>query len=184
MITLLLLVRASYMYGCCSSRTSRSWGIAQSTQRHRRGCNNIPSFIQRTAPIARSLCEGWTPHDLHILVTAPFCCDWKVRAASAPSFTLWQQATIKITPRDHSIIACSRHVYMGVVLRAHPVRGGITQSTQHHRRGCNSRRSAGCDWKQSVQSAKGRPCWTISAKKTSFSGKWTPIGVEKLYVHC
>jgi len=24
---------------------------------------------------------------------------------------------------DHSIIACSRHVYMGVVLRAHPVRG-------------------------------------------------------------
>jgi len=25
--------------------------------------------------------------------------------------------------RDHSIIALSRHVYMGVVLRAHPVRG-------------------------------------------------------------
>jgi len=25
--------------------------------------------------------------------------------------------------RDHSIIACSRHVHMGVVLRAHPVRG-------------------------------------------------------------
>jgi len=24
---------------------------------------------------------------------------------------------------DHSIIACSRHIYMGVVLRAHPVRG-------------------------------------------------------------
>ena len=61
---------------CCSSRTSRSWWITQSTQRYRRGCNNIPSFLQRTAPIARSLCEGWTPHDLHILVTAPFC--WRV----------------------------------------------------------------------------------------------------------
>ena len=35
-----------------------------------------PLFLQRTTPIARSLCEGWTPHDLHILVTAPFC--WRV----------------------------------------------------------------------------------------------------------
>ena len=25
--------------------------------------------------------------------------------------------------RDHVIIACSRHIYMGVILRAHPVRG-------------------------------------------------------------
>jgi len=40
------------------------------------------------------------------------------------SFTLWQQATIQITCHDHSIIACSCHVsYMGVILRAHPVRG-------------------------------------------------------------
>ena len=28
------------IYGCCSSRTSRSWWIAHSTQRQRRGCNN------------------------------------------------------------------------------------------------------------------------------------------------
>jgi len=28
-----------------------------------------------------------------------------------------------ISNRDHSIIACSRHVYMGVVLRTHPFRG-------------------------------------------------------------
>ena len=47
-----------------------------------------PSFLQWTAPIARSLCEGWTRHDLHILVTAPFCWDWKARAACAESFTL------------------------------------------------------------------------------------------------
>jgi len=37
-ITLLLLVRATYI--CfCSSRTSRSWWITQSMQHHRRGCN-------------------------------------------------------------------------------------------------------------------------------------------------
>jgi len=28
------------------------------------------------------------------------------------SFALWQQATIEITRRDHSIIACSRHIYV------------------------------------------------------------------------
>jgi len=87
---------------CCSSRTSRSWWITQSTQHHRRGCNNIPSFSQPTAQIARFLCEGWTPNDLHILVTAPFCCDRKSRAACAQSFTPWQQATIEFTCRDHS----------------------------------------------------------------------------------
>jgi len=43
----------------------------------------------------------------------------KARGASAPSFTLWQQARIEITRHDHSIIACSRRLYMAVVLRAH-----------------------------------------------------------------
>jgi len=43
--------------------------------------------------------------------------------ASAQNFTLWQQATIEITCHDHSIIASSRHIYMGVILHAHPVRG-------------------------------------------------------------
>jgi len=86
---------------CCSSGTSRSWWITHLTQHHRRGCN-IPSFLQRTASIARSLCEGWPWHDLHILVTAPFCCDRKSRAAYAQSFALWQQATIEFTCHDHS----------------------------------------------------------------------------------
>jgi len=49
-------------------------------------------------------------------------CDRKSRAACAQSFALWQQAKIEITWRDHSVIACSRHIY-GVVLRAHSVRG-------------------------------------------------------------
>jgi len=51
------------------------------------------------------------------------CCDRKSRAACAQSFAPWQQATTQITRRDHSIIACSRHVHNGVILHAHPVRG-------------------------------------------------------------
>ena len=54
-----------------------------------------------------------------------YCCDRKARAASAQSFTLWQQAKIAITCHDHSGIACSCHIYrkMVVILRAHLVRG-------------------------------------------------------------
>jgi len=50
---------APHIYGCYSSPTSHSWWIAHSTQRQRRGCNNIPSFSQRNAPIAHSFCEGF-----------------------------------------------------------------------------------------------------------------------------
>jgi len=39
---------------------------------------------------------------------------------------------MEITRRDHSIIACSRHKYIGVILRAHPVRG-----ESHIRRNAN-----------------------------------------------
>ena len=51
------------------------------------------------------------------------CCYRKSRAACAQSFAPWQQATIEITRRDHSIIACSCHIHNGVILHAHPVRG-------------------------------------------------------------
>ena len=75
------------LFVCCSSRTSRSWWIALSTQCRLRICNNILSCLQ------------WT---------APLCCDWKAQAASAQNFTLWQQAKIEITGRAHSISACLR----------------------------------------------------------------------------
>jgi len=42
----------------------------------------------------------------------------KARAACAQSFAPWQQATTEFTRRDHSIIACSRHVYI-LLLFAH-----------------------------------------------------------------
>ena len=83
--------------------------------------SNIPSFLQRTASFARSFCEGCTWHHFHILVKAPFCCDWKGRAASAQCFPLLYKTTMKIPRRDQFISACSRH--MGVVRHAHPIRG-------------------------------------------------------------
>ena len=53
----------------------------------------------------------------------------------------WQQAAMEITCHDQSIIACSRHVYLGVVLRAHPVRGESHNQHNAKRRGCNNIRS-------------------------------------------
>jgi len=72
----------------------------------------------------------------HYLNELCHCCGWKAWAASAQSFTLWQQATIEITRsllssplvstincslasqallevthQDHSVIACSGHIY-------------------------------------------------------------------------
>jgi len=97
---------APYIYGFYFSRTSRSWWVTHSTQRQLRGCNNVSSFLQRTAPIAHSFYEGCIWHDIDIImVTASFCCVRKVKAANAQSFTLWQQATTEIiTRRDHSLL--------------------------------------------------------------------------------
>jgi len=51
------------------------------------------------------------------------CCDRKCRAACAQSFAPWQQATIEIMLTMSLTIACSRCIYNGVILQAHPVRG-------------------------------------------------------------
>ena len=50
-----------------------------------------------------------------------FCSDRRARVPSE----LWkaEAATIEITRRNHSIVTCSRQIHMGVILRAHPVRG-------------------------------------------------------------
>jgi len=88
------------------------------------------------------------------LATALFCCDQQARVVSAQSSGLWQQATIEILQRNHSsrtlvilfslfhklvsveipqhnhsITACSRHIYMGVGLCAHPIRGETFNAT-------------------------------------------------------
>jgi len=49
--------------------------------------------------------------------------DRKARAGSAQSFTLWQQATVDVTRRDHYVIDCSSHMHSGAIHRKHPVRG-------------------------------------------------------------
>ena len=81
-----------------------------------------PPFLQRTTPIARSLREGWTPHDLHILVTAPFV------AIGNPE---WHGAKLRTVAasnnRDYptrSLYYCLfvPHTYI-FVLRAQPVHG-------------------------------------------------------------
>jgi len=59
MSTLLLLVRATYIYSC-SSRTSRSWWITHSTQR--RGCNSI--FTISTLRRLNNV-DSFTFHELH-----------------------------------------------------------------------------------------------------------------------
>jgi len=116
------------MYWACETHTF-SATPTERLQQH-------PSFFQQTAPIARSFCEVCTRHHLHILVKAPLCCDWKGdlclfnswikrdwkgRAASAQTLTLWHQATIKIPRRANFISACSRHT--DAVHHAHPVHG-------------------------------------------------------------
>jgi len=84
--------------------------------------------------------ELGTTSTLHILVTAPLCCDRKSRAACAQSCALWQQAIIEIMLAISLTIACSGYICYGVILHAHLVRGE-SQSTQHHRRGCNNMNS-------------------------------------------
>jgi len=54
----------------------------------------------------------------HFFFVLRYFCDRKARAASAQSFTLWRQATIEIMRRNHSIIACSRHI-LWVLFFAH-----------------------------------------------------------------
>jgi len=61
---------ASHIFVCCSLRTPCLWWITVSMQRRLRGCHKIPSFLQWTAPVARSFCEGCTWHHLHSLVKA------------------------------------------------------------------------------------------------------------------
>jgi len=68
------------------------------------------------------------------------CCDQKTQEAIVQSFTLWQQATIEITWRDHSIIACSCHIYSiyGCYSSRTSHSWWIAHSTQRQWRGCNT----------------------------------------------
>ena len=66
------------------------------------------------------------------------CCDQKSRTACAQSFALRQQAAIEITRRDHSIIACPRHIYIVFFFRHipfvvnHTINATPTERLQQH----------------------------------------------------
>jgi len=57
-----------------------------------------PLLFTTTAPIARSLYKGWTRHDLHILVTAPFCC--------------YQKSASSICAKLRTVAASNNRVHM------------------------------------------------------------------------
>jgi len=113
-----------------------------------RGWNSILSFLQWTAPIKCSFCEVCTWHNLHILVTTPFCCDWRSWTACLQSFTVWQKATVEITHHnsplesaeithhDHSIIVCLYHIGCYFLHTSHLWL--IVHLMQCWWRGCNS----------------------------------------------
>ena len=103
---------------------------------------NIPAFFPLywlTGGRYRCL-QSSNDSDSHLiyLVFRWYCCDRKSRAAYAQSFALWQQATIEFTCHDHSIIACSRHIYVWCCSPRTSRSWWITQSMQHHRRVCNN----------------------------------------------
>ena len=50
--------------------------------------------------------------DLTYILCACIVAKRKAQAACAQSFTLSQQATIEFTCHDHSVIACSHHIYI------------------------------------------------------------------------
>jgi len=84
---------------------------------------NIPSFLQRTTPIARYFCEGFTQHDLHILVSAPFFCDLKNPSGMCAKLRTVAASNNRVhTPRSLYYCLFVPQIYI-VVLRAHPVRG-------------------------------------------------------------
>ena len=91
-----------FIYWACENRTFNATPTEKLQQ--------YPLVFAMNRTHCMFFCEGCTWHHLHILVKAPLCCDWKGRAASAQSFLLSHQATIKIPRRAHLISACSRHM--------------------------------------------------------------------------
>jgi len=71
-------------------------------------CRKIQIQIEVHVHLWSSSCIGHAKNKVVYFL----CCDRKAGVASVQNFTLWQQATIEITWRDHSIIACSCHIYL------------------------------------------------------------------------
>ena len=73
----------------------------------------------------------------------------------------------EITRRDHFIIASSRHIYVWCCSSRTSRSWSITQSTQHHRRGCNNTTNDIC-----VRRTHGVACHQVRAMNWFSSWKW------------
>ena len=147
-----------FMYWACENHTSNATPTEKLQQ--------ILSFLQWTASIARSFCEGCTWQHLHILVKAPLCCDWKGQGASAQSFTLWHQTTIKTPCRAHLTSACLHH--MAVVLHVHPVCG---ESHIHHN----------ANWEAATLAARlGKIFEIIECERDKLNANWGNLDINNL----
>jgi len=135
---LLLLARSTHTY-FCSSRTSRSWWITQSTQHHRRGCNNIPSFFATNCTdhaffvwrlnSARPSHPGNSTILMRLEIWSGMCA--KLRTVTASNNRDYaSQSLLLLLARSTRTYFCSSRTSRS---------WWITQPTQHHRRGCNSR---------------------------------------------
>jgi len=108
------------LHGCYSLHTSCSWWIAHAKQRQWRlqqhpllftmNCTDRTFFLWRL-----HLARPSHPSNSIFLMRL------ESSSGKRTSFTLRQQATIEFTCHNHSITACSHHVYMGVILCTHHI---------------------------------------------------------------
>jgi len=83
------------------------------------GSQTVARAAIQTKPDIIALGFSW--HHISEVVLANVCVAIGKRQVGKDSH--WQQATIEITCHDHSIRACSCHIYMGVVRHRQSVRG-------------------------------------------------------------
>ena len=96
-----------------------------------------PFLFATNRTIPRSFCEGSTWHDLHILVTAPFCCDRKNPSGMCAKLrTVAASNNRDHTPRSLLLLVRATHIYCCSSRTSRS--WWITQSTQCQRRGCNT----------------------------------------------
>jgi len=107
MITLLLLVRATYRYGV----VLHAHPVCGESHNQR----NTTREVATTSPPFYN-----DPHRSHVLcvkaeLSTTFT-SWSqhhfVAIGNAQNFALWQQATVEFTCHDNPITACSHHIYV------------------------------------------------------------------------
>ena len=109
-----------------SDRTFFVWRLNSARPPHP-GHNTILLRSDIPSGICAKLRKQWNSHAMITL---------RVRCCYVQSLT--SLVSPEITRHDHSIIACSRHIYEWCCSSRTSRSWWITHSTQHHRRGCNT----------------------------------------------